>query len=232
MKRQMIISGLRARPVRTTVTILAVALEVVLILVIIGLTTGISEETARRTAGVGAELTVQPPDADVLLATAENSMPLELGDKMRELPGVKAVAPVMVKMNIQGGIEVVYGIDSHFSEVSGGFHWLEGGPSKSPNEIIVDDLWAKAHSAEPGDTIKLLNSEVTIAGIVDHGQGSRVFMSIDDLSTVLGQMPRAGVFYVKVNDPEQVQTVKSEIEQTLKGYTVRDMKTLVSLYTS
>jgi putative ABC transport system permease protein len=135
-------------------------------------------------------------------------------------------------MTIKGNIEVVYGIDSHFTEVTGGFRWLEGGPSKSPNEIIVDDLWAKAHSAGPGDTIKLMNTELTIAGIVDHGQGSRVFMSIDDLSTVLGQMPRAGVFYVKVNDPEQVQTVKSEIEQTLKGYTVRDMKALASLYTS
>src|SRR5215475_14647747 len=128
MKKQMIISGLRARPVRTTVTILAVALEVVLILVIIGLATGATQETARRTAGVGAELMVQPPDADVLLAIAENSMPLALGEKLRELPGVKAVAPVMLKMNLQGGIEVVYGIDSHFSDVTGGFHWLQGGP--------------------------------------------------------------------------------------------------------
>src|SRR5215468_2141263 len=232
MKKQMIISGLRARPVRTTVSILAVALEVVLILVIIGLARGITEETARRTAGVGAELMVQPPDADVLLATAENSMPLALGDKLRGLPGVKAVAPVMIKMIIKGNIEVVYGIDSHFTEVTGGFRWLEGGPSKSPNEIIVDDLWAKAHSAEPGDTIKLMNTKLTVAGVVDHGQGSRVFMSIDDLSTALGQMPRAGVFYVKVKDPEQVQMVKDEIEQLLKGYTVRDMKTLASLYTS
>jgi putative ABC transport system permease protein len=232
MKKQMIISGLRARPVRTSVTILAVTLEVVLILVIIGLTRGITEETARRTAGVGAELMVQPPDADVLLATAENSMPLSLGDKLRELPGVKAVSPVMVKMTIKGNIEVVYGIDSHFTEVTGGFRWLEGGPSESPNEIIVDDLWAKAHAAAPGNTIKLMNTELTIAGIVDHGQGSRVFMSIDDLSTALGQPARAGVFYVKVKDPEQVQIVKGEIEQLLKGYTVRDMKMLASLYTA
>ena len=175
---------------------------------------------------------VQAPDADVLLATAENSMPLELGDKLRGLPGVKAVAPVMLKMNIQGGIEVLYGIDSHFSDVTGGFHWLEGGPSKSPNEIIVDDLWAKAHAAKPGDTIKLMNTKLTVAGVVDHGQGSRVFMTMDDLSTALGQPSRAGVFYVKVKDPEQVQMVKNEIEQLLKGYTVRDMKMLASLMTS
>src|SRR5437868_2399581 len=106
MKRQMIIAGLKARPVRTTVTIMAVALEVILILVIIGLTTGIMKETARRTAGVGAELMVQPPDSSIILALSENSMPLALGDKIRELAGVKAVAPVMVKMNTEGGVEI------------------------------------------------------------------------------------------------------------------------------
>jgi putative ABC transport system permease protein len=230
MKEQMIFSALRVRPVRTTVTVLAVALEVILILIIIGLTTGITQETARRTAGVGGELMVQPPDAEVLLAVSENSMPLLLGDKLRELPGVKAVAPVMVKMNIQGGVELLYGIDSHFTEVSGGFHWIQGGPFKSPNEIIVDDLWAAANKAKPGDEVKLLNTKLKIAGVVDHGQGARVFMSIEDLSTVLNNAPRAGVFYVKLNDPDQVQAVKGEIEQVLKGYTVRDMKTLSSLY--
>src|SRR5215472_4605934 len=113
MKRQMIISGLRARPVRTTVTILAVALEVVLILVIIGLTTGITQETAKRTEGVGAELMVQPSGSGVILALSENSMPLKIGDKLRELNGVKAVAPVMIKMNVEGGIETIFGIDEH-----------------------------------------------------------------------------------------------------------------------
>ena len=45
----MIIAGLAARPVRTLVSVLAVALEVTLILVVVGLTTGISTETAKRT---------------------------------------------------------------------------------------------------------------------------------------------------------------------------------------
>ena len=52
MNKQMIIAGLKARPVRTTVSLLAVALEVVLILVVVGLTSGISDETGRRTEGV------------------------------------------------------------------------------------------------------------------------------------------------------------------------------------
>src|SRR6516162_10299384 len=109
MQRKMIFAGLRARPVRTIVTILAVTLEVVLILMIIGLTTGITQETAKRTEGVGAELVVQPPGASAILAMSENSMSLKIADKLRELPGVKYVAPVMLKFNVKGGIEVFYG---------------------------------------------------------------------------------------------------------------------------
>src|SRR5438876_10845421 len=119
MNKQMIVAGLKARPVRTSVSILAVALEVVLILIVVGLTTGIAEETAKRTAGVGAEIMVQPPNSSMFLALTSNTMPVAVGDKIGELPGVKAVAPVQILMNSQEGVEIVCGIDpERFNAVS------------------------------------------------------------------------------------------------------------------
>src|SRR5690348_14055655 len=133
MNKQMIIAGLKARPLRTTVRILAVALEVVLILVVVGLTTGITSETAKRTAGVGAEITVQPPDSSMFLALTNNTMPVALADQIRKLPSIQAVAPVQVLMNSQDGIEIVYGIDpASFDAVTGGFSWHQGGLFKGP----------------------------------------------------------------------------------------------------
>jgi putative ABC transport system permease protein len=231
MQRKMIFAGLRARPVRTIVTILAVTLEVVLILMIIGLTTGITQETAKRTEGVGAELVVQPPGASAILAMSENSMSLKIADKLRELPGVKYVAPVMLKFNVKGGIEVFYGIDQHFIELTGGFHWLEGRMFQAPYEVVVDDLWAQNNKAKAGDSVMMLNHQFKISGIVEHGQGSRVFMSMSDLSDITGQMPRAALFYVKVNDPAQQGAVKEEVERLLTDYTIfyaKDFATLLS----
>jgi len=232
MKKQMIIAGLKARPVRTIVTILAVSLEVVLILIIIGLTTGITKETARRTEGVGAELAVQASGASVIMAVSENSMPLALSDELRKLPGVKAVAPIMTKLNVEGGVELIYGIDPHFTDVTGGFHWQQGNIFKAANEIVVDDLWAASKPAKVGDTVELLNQQLKVVGIVEHGQGARIFMSMDDMSNLTGQMPRASTFFVKVNDPAQTKTVKAEIQQLLMGYTVRDVKEWETLMTS
>src|SRR3954467_13453085 len=99
MNRKMIISGLKARPVRTSVSILAVALEVILILVVIGLTNGISNETGKRTEGVGADIWLQAPNSSLMLALNQSTMPIALRDKIKEIGGVKAVAPVQTMVN-------------------------------------------------------------------------------------------------------------------------------------
>src|SRR5262245_29674027 len=169
MNTKMIVAGLKARPVRTTVSILAVTLEVVLILVIIGLTTGIAGETARRTAAV-AEITVQPPNSSAFLALTSNTMPISLGGKIAELPAVKAVSPIYVLVNTGQGVESVFGIDAQsFNAVSGGFYFHEGGIFKNIDEIVVDDVWAKARHLSVGQEVELFNHKYKVAGIVEHG---------------------------------------------------------------
>ena len=233
MNKQMIIAGLKARPVRTSVSILAVALEVVLILVVVGLTTGITGETARRTAGVGAEVMIQPPNSSMFLAITSNTMPIAIADKLRELPNVKAVAPIQLQVNSQDGVEIVYGIDAEsFDAVSGGFSWHQGGPFKESTEIVVDDLWARSKRASVGQEVELLNHKFKVSGIVEHGKGARVFMSMEGARALTGQVDKVGVFYVKLQDPSKVKETMSQIAQLLPGYTQRDVKELESLMTS
>src|SRR2546423_12333854 len=233
MNKQMIIAGLKARPVRTTVSVLAVALEVVLILVVVGLTTGITAETAKRTAGVGAEVMVEPPNSSMFLALANNTMPVALADKIRELPAVQAVAPVQILMNSENGIEVVYGIEpKSFDAVTGGFSWHQGALFKGPKDIVVDDLWAKAKSAKVGGSVELLNQKFIVAGIVEHGKGARVFTSMDGTAELLGQVDKVGVFFVKLKNTDQIKEGIAEINKLLPGYTTRDVKELETLMTS
>jgi putative ABC transport system permease protein len=235
MNKHMIIAGLKARPVRTTVSILAVALEVVLILVVVGLTTGIASETAKRTAGVGAEIMVQPPNSSMILALTNNTMPIKLGDEIRKLPAVQAVAPVQVLMNAEGGIEIVFGIDpKDFDAVTGGFSWHQGGMFKEPKDIVVDDLWANAKSAHPGDTVELLNQKFKVTGIVEHGKGARVFTSMRDTGEMTGQVDKVGVFFVKLKDPSPatLAAAKAQLNQLLPTYTIRDMQDFETLMSS
>jgi putative ABC transport system permease protein len=217
----MIIAGLKARPVRTIVSVLAVALEVVLILVIIGLANGISSETGKRTEGVGADIWLQPPNSSFLLAVSSSTMPVSIGDKIRELDGIKAVSPVLTLVNASAGLEVIYGIEPQsYGAMSNGFIWHKGGMFKGPDEVVVDDIYATAKSVTVGDKVELVGHTFTVAGIVEHGKGSRLFIPFKSVEDMTGRQGKASLFFIKLNDPAKVQETVDRIKLLLPTYTV------------
>src|SRR5690348_10469920 len=125
----MIVSNILHRPIRTVVSVLAVAIEVGMVLLVVGMTTGLLNDTKRRVGGVGADVLVQPPNASFLLGLTSAPMPIKFGDLLREIPHVLAVAPTLFEVNTTGGLSVSYGIDmASFNRVTGGFVYHEGGP--------------------------------------------------------------------------------------------------------
>src|ERR1700691_2973260 len=107
---QMVFRNVIHRPIRTIVSVLAVAVEVTLVIVIVGLTSGMVPETAKRIEGVGAAVMLQPPSASVFLAFSGAPMPVRIGDRLRQLKYVEAVAPVLLQFNSTGGMHILYRI--------------------------------------------------------------------------------------------------------------------------
>jgi putative ABC transport system permease protein len=229
----MIFASLVARPVRTAVSVLAVALEVTLILVVVGLTTGITNETGKRVEGVGADIMLQPPNSSVFLAINTNSMPASIGDKIAELAGVRAVAPVLTLLNSQSGLDIVYGIDpDRFVAVSGDFIWHSGRIFSAPNEIVVDDWFASAKRVGVGDEVELLNQRFKVAGIVEHGKGARIFMALKEAQDMNGSTGRASFFFIKLNDPDDLAQVTRRLDELLPTYPARPVREYASLMMS
>ena len=126
MIRYMIVQNVLHRPLRTLITVIAVAVEVTLVIIVVGLTSGLLAESAKRIEGVGADIMVQPPSASVFMAFSGAPMPIAIGDKLAQLEYVQAVAPVLLQFN-SNGLEIVYGIDlDSFRTVTGGFVFHEG----------------------------------------------------------------------------------------------------------
>src|SRR6204780_2506688 len=122
----MILQNALHRPVRTAITIIAVAVEVTLVIIVVGLTSGMLIDSATRTEGVGADIMVQPPSASVFIAFSGAPMPIAMGGKLEQLEYVQAVAPVLLQFN-STGLEIVYGIQQEtFKAVTGGFVFHEG----------------------------------------------------------------------------------------------------------
>ena len=66
MMNKMIVANLVHRPIRSLISIIAIALEVTLILLIVGLCYGMLNDSKNRTAGIGADVIVQPPGSTFL----------------------------------------------------------------------------------------------------------------------------------------------------------------------
>jgi putative ABC transport system permease protein len=233
MNKQMIIATLKARPVRTTVSILAVALEVILILVVIGLTTGLSTETGKRTEGVGADIFLQPPNSSLLLSLSTSTMPLAIQDKLREIDNVDLIAPVQTLVNSSAGLEVIYGIEpASFEAMGQGFIWHQGGMFKDPDDIVVDDIYATAKKVTVGDKVQLLGHTFKVSGIVEHGKGSRLFLSFKTVEEMTGRQGKASIFFVKLKDPQQVEATLEKIKELLPNYNMIPMKKYAELMLS
>ncbi len=96
MIRYMIMQNVLHRPLRTFITVLAVAVEVTLVIIVVGLTSGLLSESAKRIEGVGADIMVQPPQASYLMAFSGAPMPISIAGKLAQLEYVQAVAPVHI----------------------------------------------------------------------------------------------------------------------------------------
>src|SRR5215472_10307659 len=104
---QMFWGNLAARPLRCSLSILAIAIQVVLVLMIVGMTSGVIADWGKRVEGVGADILVQSPNASIFFAFSSAVMQESFGDQIASLPGVDEVAPTLSLMD-QKNFVVIY----------------------------------------------------------------------------------------------------------------------------
>ena len=160
-------------------------------------------------------------------------MPIKIADRLKEIPHVLAVTPALFLFNSVGGLNIIYGIDMPtFNRVSGGFVYHDGGPFLNPYDILVDDWYAKANKIRVGQTISLLNHDFHVCGIVEHGKGARLFISLNTAEDLLQVQEKASIFFVKCTDPGYTEDVSDVIHHLLSKYQVLPVKEYMSLMTS
>ena len=230
----MILGNLVHRPIRSVISIVAVALEVTLILLIVGLSLGILRDSRQRQAGIGADVLVLPPGSSFIAGLTGAPMPVKVGSVLAKLPHVEIVAPVITQISTAGSLEIIAGIDlKTYEGLSGGFHYLQGGPFQGPNDAMVDELFAQAKHSKVGDTIEILNNNFRISGIVAQGKGARKFLPLSTLQDLMGAKEKASIFYLKLDNPANADVVVDEIKKVpgMERYVATSMATYLSMMT-
>lgn len=236
---KMVFSNLVHRPLRSAISIVAIAVEVTLILLIVGLSIGIMNDSAERQKGIGADIMVSPPGSSFISGITGAPVSIKVADRLRKLPHVTAVAPVIMQLNTAGNVEILYGVDlkdgsaNNFNNIGNPFRYLAGGPPQNADEMLIDDYFASQKNIKVGDTTELLNHQFKVSGIVEHGKGARKFLPIDTLQDLIGAQGKASMFYIKLDDPKNTGEVEAAIK-TIPGmekYSVRSLAEYLSLMT-
>jgi putative ABC transport system permease protein len=234
MMNRMIVSNLAHRPIRSVISVVAIALEVTLILLIVGLAIGMLNDSRTRTAGIGADVLVMPPGSSFIAGLTGAPMPIKIATKLATLPHVVDVAPVVTQVSANGSLEIIAGIDlESYQKMSGPFHYLAGGPFQGPNDVLIDDLFAQTKHVKVGDTMEILNNNFHVAGIVSRGKGGRKFLQITTLQDLIGAQGKATIFYLKLDNPANAETVVKEIKAIpgMEKHLVTSMADYISMMT-
>src|SRR5208282_6041501 len=235
MMNRMIVGNLVHRPVRSLISVVAIALEVTMILLIVGLCLGMLQDNRTRTAGIGADVLVRPPGSSFIAGFSGAPISVKVGDVLAKLPHVKSVAPVIQQITSAGTLEIITGIDlPSYESMSSGFRYLEGGPFQGPYDVLVDDLFAQSQHAKVGDTIEILNNKFRISGIVERGKGGRKFVRLNTLQDLVGAKGMATIFYLKLDDPANADAVVDEIKHVpgMEHYMATSMASYLAMVTT
>ena len=231
---KLVIANLLHRPLRSIISVLAVAIEVVMILSIVAIFMGMLDDEKDRTNGIGADIIVMPSNASFMNGVGGAPMSIKLAEVFRRLPHVTVVAPVITNFSMTGSVEILYGIDYASYNALKPFFFITGGPFQGPYDVIVDDVYAReGHGHHLGETIKILNHPFRICGIVESGKGGRKLIPIDTMGNLMGAEGKTSEFYLKADNPANDSLVIDEIHSTrgLENYRVLTMTDLIALYT-
>ncbi|MFP5210904.1 MAG: ABC transporter permease [Acidobacteriota bacterium] len=231
---KLVVANLFHRPLRSLISVLAVAIEVIMMLTIISIMLGQVTGQRRMNNGIGADIIVRPSNTTFLNGVGGAPIPVKVVDVLRKLPHVAVASPVITSLSMSDGLEVLWGIDyASYSQLSR-FRFLSGGPMQGPYDVIVDDVFAasgKGHHV--GDTILILKHPFRISGIFAHGKGGRKLISIDTMGKLIGSEGRASAFYIKADNPENIGLITREILTApgMQNYQVMTMDEWLSLMT-
>jgi len=227
---KLIIANLLHRPLRSIISVFAVAIEVVMMLTIIAIMMGQLTGQKRMNNGIGADLTVRPGNAMFLNGVSGAPISAKMSTVFAKLPHVTVASPVITNLSMADGLEVLWGVDyPSYSQLSP-FVFLSGGPMQGPYDVIVDDVFASTGNGHRvGDTILIFKHPFRISGIFEHGKGGRKLVPIATLGELMGSDGKASVFYLKADKPENMNLIIDEIH-AVKGLETYQVMTMTEWY--
>jgi putative ABC transport system permease protein len=226
---KLIFANLGHRPVRTLLSVLAIAVEVTMILTLVGVSHGTLDSTAERARGVGADIMVRPPNSTIM--SSLNGAPMSdkyIGVVMAQ-PHVVAVTGVVVQSLTFP--DSIFGIDyATFKKMNGGFTYVAGGDPVNDDDMGVDEAYARQHHLKVGSKTTLAAHDWKISGVFESGKGARIAVKMTALQEINGAPNHITMMFVKLDDSKLEDEISASLKTTLHDDQIYSMAELTDAY--
>lgn len=225
---KLVIANLMHRPIRSLLGVVAIGVVVTMMLTLVGLSRGMLEAAAERQSSIGADIVVRPPGTS-MLGLSSAPLPEKLVDALAEQPGVQmAVGQIVFPI---GGIDTITGINlARFAELNGGFTYRSGGPLEKPDDILVDEYYARQNKLKVGMPLKVANHEWHISGIIASGKLARLVVDSKRLQELTGNEGKISQVFLKADSKEDIPKVIEALKAKLPGYPIYAMEEVISFF--
>jgi putative ABC transport system permease protein len=217
MINKLVIENLKDRWFRTLLAALVVGVQVMSILTLIGLSRGLLQSSAERARGSGADIFLKP-DTQGSFSLSSGQLNEAFVPFVQKQPHVaQAVGVLSTPVEL---ITTLNGVDfPAFAKLSGGFHFIAGGPPTGPDDLIVDSAYARQNKLHVGQTVKLLNHNWRLTGIVEGGVLGRLVVPLTTLQRLTGNSnpQRISEILVKLDNPARTDEEVAHLNDLLKG---------------
>jgi putative ABC transport system permease protein len=175
---------------------------------------------------VGADILVRAPGSAII--GFSTNFPEKVQTVVAQQPHVSLVTGTLVQPI--GMTDSVTGIDYEaFSKMSGGFRFLEGGPFQGPDDVIIDEAYAKGKNLRAGAYTEILNRKWRVSGVVETGKLSRLFLPLRLLQDLSANTGKLTVIYVKLDNTAATQETIAKLKDVLTDYKIFSMEEFISL---
>src|SRR5579862_304621 len=97
---KLVVGNIIYRPVRSAISVLAVAIEVIMILSIVAIMVGMVQSAAKQTSGIGADIIVQLTDSSFMSEAGRAPVPAMVTMELAEVHVVLVALPVSCHLDV------------------------------------------------------------------------------------------------------------------------------------
>ena len=218
---------------RFLITTFGIALCIILMLFLLAIFRGVADGCMRYINESDADLWIlQKHTSNIMRGTS--LLMMNQGDKIKEIPGVKQVAPVFffsssVKTQGAAGTVRLTGYDIN-TGIGGPPELFKGYGLENDNQIILDHSFALKYKIQLGEKITLNEDTLTVTGLstgTNMGVYQYAFITLKKAQSLIGLPGIVSFFQVMIEEGSDPLKIAGVIKSRLGDVTVLDRKTFL-----